>query len=50
MALLADLEAVILEAARRSLNSTLDDLGSAGVIADIMSARHEQLNSRLFRS
>lgn len=50
MALLAELEPTILEAARRARNSTLDDLGSATVIADIMSARHEQLHSRLFRS
>ena len=50
MALLAELEGAILDAARRSRNSTLDDLGSATVIADIMSARHEHLSSRLFRS
>lgn len=50
MALLAGLEPVILAAAGRARKSTLDDLGSATVIADIMSARHEQLHSRLFRS
>lgn len=50
MALLAELEPAILGAAARARNSTLDDLGSATVIADIMSARHEQLHSRLFRS
>lgn len=50
MALLADLEPVILTAAARARSSTLDDLGSATVITDIMSARHEQLHSRLFRS
>lgn len=50
MALLAALEPAILEAARRGHASTLDDLGSATIIADIMSARHEQLHSRLFRS
>lgn len=50
MALLAELEPTVLEAARRAVASTLDDLGSATVVADIMSARHEQLHSRLFRS
>jgi urease accessory protein len=50
MALLAGLEPTILEAARMASTSTLEDLGSATVIADIMSARHEQLHSRLFRS
>jgi urease accessory protein len=50
MALLAGLEPTILEAARMATTSTLEDLGSSTVIADIMSARHEQLHSRLFRS
>jgi urease accessory protein len=50
MALLAELEPVILAAAGRARGSTLDDLGSSAVIADIMAARHEQLHSRLFRS
>jgi urease accessory protein len=50
MALVAELEPTILGAARRAAASTLDDLGSAAIIADIMSARHEQLHSRLFRS
>lgn len=50
MALLADLEPLVLDTARRAENTTLDDLGSTTVIADIMSARHEHLHSRLFRS
>lgn len=50
MALLADLEPIILQAARRAATSTIDDLGSATVMADIMSARHENLHSRLFRT
>jgi urease accessory protein len=50
MALLADLESVVLDTARAAQSSTLDDLGSATVIADILSARHEHLHSRLFRS
>jgi urease accessory protein len=50
MELLAELEHTILAAAHQAQSATLDDLGSATVIADIMSARHEHLNSRLFRS
>ena len=50
MALLAEIEPVVLEAARQAQLSTLDDLGSASVIADILSSRHEHLHSRLFRS
>jgi urease accessory protein len=49
-ALLAEFEGAILDAARQVGNSTLDDLGSATVVADIMSARREHLSSRLFRS
>lgn len=48
--ILASLEGDILEAARRAASSTLDDLGSATVIADIMAIRHETLDVRLFRS
>ena len=50
MAMLAELEPGVLLAARRARHSTLDDLGSAAVVADVMSARHEHLQSRLFRS
>lgn len=50
MALLASLEPDILDIATRTCTSTLDDLGSAAIVADIMSARHETLGSRLFRS
>lgn len=50
MALLADIEPVVLGVARRAQSSTPDDLGSAAIIADILSARHENLASRLFRS
>lgn len=48
--LLAELEPAILDAVQRVENSTLDDLGSGTIIIDIMSARHEQTHSRLFRS
>ncbi|MGV3549699.1 urease accessory protein UreF [Rhizobium sp.] len=50
MTLLAELEQTVLDTARRAASSSLDDLGSATAIADILSARHENLHSRLFRS
>ena len=50
MALLAELEPILLDTAKWALTSTPDALGSATVIADILSARHENLHSRLFRS
>jgi urease accessory protein len=36
--------------ARRAAGSTLDELGSATVQADIVSLRHETQSTRLFRS
>lgn len=48
--LLADLEPVIAETATRAASSTLDDLGSATVLADIAAMNHETLQSRLFLS
>jgi urease accessory protein len=50
VAILARLEPQILVQANRAAQSTLDDLGGATVIADIMAMRHETLYSRLFRS
>jgi urease accessory protein len=47
---LAALEAPILETAQRAAQSTLDDLGSSTIMADIMAMRHETQNSRLFRT
>lgn len=47
---LAALEPVILGVAARATASTLDDLGSATIIAEIVSMRHETQHSRLFRS
>lgn len=47
---LAALEAVILRTAQRPAGSTLDDLGSCTVLADIMSMNHETQYSRVFRS
>ncbi|MGN7293818.1 urease accessory protein UreF [Rhizobium sp. SAFR-030] len=50
VAMLAQLEARVVEAAARAAASTLDDLGSSTVQADIASMRHETQHSRLFRS
>jgi urease accessory protein len=36
--------------AERAAGSTLDDLGSATIRAEIASLRHETLTTRLFRS
>ncbi|MCW0000832.1 urease accessory protein UreF [Pararhizobium sp. YC-54] len=47
---LAELEPVIAETAAKASASTLDDLGSATMTADIAALRHETLHSRLFRS
>ena len=50
VSVVAALEGDVLEAASRAANSTLDDLGSATVVSEIMSMRHETHYSRLFRS
>jgi len=50
VAILAALEDVIAEAAKRASQSSLDDLGSATVQADIAGLRHETQGTRLFRS
>jgi urease accessory protein len=48
--LLALLEPVVMATARRSLEASLDDLGSATFRADLASMRHETQYTRLFRS
>jgi urease accessory protein len=48
--ILAALAPVITKAANRAAHSTLDDLGSAGFLADIAAMNHETLAFRLFRS
>ena len=50
MAVVAALEPIILETARRGADSTLDDLGSATILSDIAAMKHETQHSRLFRS
>ncbi|MBP1861277.1 urease accessory protein UreF [Rhizobium herbae] len=47
---LAALEPVIADVAGLAASSTLDDLGSATILAEISALRHETLHSRLFRS
>ncbi|PLP57833.1 urease accessory protein UreF [Mesorhizobium loti] len=49
-ALMARLEPVVLETARRATRSTLDELGSATFLGEVMAMKHETLHSRLFRS
>ncbi|WP_245429037.1 urease accessory protein UreF [Phyllobacterium phragmitis] len=50
VATLAALEHVILDLAARAAGSTLDDLGSAAIMSDIMAMQHETQYSRVFRS
>lgn len=50
LSLLASLEGEIGQVAARAVASSLDDLGSATIVADIASARHETQTTRLFRS
>lgn len=47
---LAALEPIVLEVALRAAASSLDDLGSASIRAEISSLQHETQYSRLFRS
>jgi urease accessory protein len=50
LAILAALEPLLLETASRAARSTLQDLGSATMMSDIMAMNHETQYSRLFRS
>src|SRR5450432_2279451 len=50
VAVIAELEPVILAAAARAAASSLDDLGSAALLSDIPAMRHETLGVRLFIS
>ena len=47
---LGRLQPVALEIAERAVTTSLDQLGSAAILSDIASARHETLYSRIFRS
>lgn len=48
--ILKQLENTILQTATRAASSTLDDLGSATIGAEIAAMRHETMTSRIFRS
>lgn len=48
--IVVELESAISAVARKAADSSLDDLGSATMMADIMAMRHETQFSRLFRS
>ena len=50
VAILAGLEGAVGEIASRACAATLDDLGSATIIADTAPMRHEVQGTRLFRS
>lgn len=50
MGVIAALELVIAATASKAATASLDDLGSATIVADISALRHETLHSRLFRS
>ncbi|MEK1876180.1 MAG: urease accessory protein UreF, partial [Rhizobium altiplani] len=50
VAILSRLEGDITSVVKRAAASTLDDLGSATIQADIVSLRHETQSTRLFRS
>jgi urease accessory protein len=50
VSVLAALETVVLQVCAHACGSTLDDLGSATMIADLSAIRHETQHSRLFRS
>jgi urease accessory protein len=50
VAALATLEGTVLATAARAATSTLDDLGSAAFMSEIMAMRHETQYSRVFRS
>jgi len=50
VAVVAELEPIILGAAARAAMSSLDDLGSAAILSDIAAMRHETLDVRLFIS
>lgn len=47
---LAVLEPLLLDVAARAQSSTVDDLGSATFMSDVMAMKHETQYSRLFRS
>ena len=47
---LVALESVIIETAEKACKSGLDQLGSSGFLADVVSMKHEMQESRIFKS
>ncbi len=50
LAVMVQLEPVILETVGRAATATLDDLGSATILSEIATMNHETQNSRIFRT
>jgi urease accessory protein len=50
LTVLYELEPIVVATARRAAASNLDDLGSATILSDIASMRHEVQHKRVFRS
>ena len=50
VSLMAAMEKQILAVAERAASSSLDDLGSAAIVSEIMAMQHETQYSRVFRS
>jgi urease accessory protein len=50
VALLRDLEPLVTRMAKAAAASSLDDLGSAAILSEIATMRHETLSTRLFRT
>lgn len=48
--IVSDLHPLIALSSEKALHSTLDDLGSATILSDISSMRHEEQYSRVFRT
>ena len=48
--IIASLHPLIADTAARAAGSSLDDLGSATILSDIASMRHEEQYSRVFRT
>jgi len=48
--ILAGLQQLIIATASQAANTSLDDLGSASITADIAAMQHETLENRIFRS
>lgn len=50
VAILAELETNVISTAKKAGGSTIDDLGNACLLGEVMSMHHETLTSRIFKS